>query len=104
MLSSRAIGGGGKWTWLVWHSGINWSVENSEEVAKGWMLKADSLAELAETIRTDTDNRNLLDAKNLESTVAKYNQYCADKKDAEFGRFPGSLVPLSGHPFYAMNQ
>ena len=104
MLSSRAIGGGGKWTWFVWHSGINWSADNSEEVAKGWILKADSLAELTEKIRSDADNRHLMDAKNLESTVAQYNQYCADKKDLEFGRFPGSLAPLSGPPFYAMKQ
>jgi 3-oxosteroid 1-dehydrogenase len=102
MLSSHALGGGGKWTWFVWHSGIAWSADNSEEVAKGWILKAGSLAELAEKIKGDPDNRNLMDAKTLESTVAQYNQYCADKKDPEFGRVPRTLVPLSGPPFYAM--
>ena len=36
--------------------------------------------------------------------MAQYNQYCADKRDAEFGRFLGSLAPLSGPPFYARKQ
>ena len=101
-LSTRAISGGGKWTWFAWHSGIIWSADNSEEVAKGWILKANSLAELAEKIKADPDNRKLMDAKNLEAAVAQYNQYCAEKIDAEFGRSPGTLMPISGPPFYAM--
>jgi len=101
-LSTRAMGGGGKWTWFVWHSGITWSTDNSEEVAKGWILKGNSLAELAEKIKADPDNRKLMNAKNLEAAVAQYNQFCAAKRDAEFGRAPRTLMPIIGPPFYAM--
>ena len=44
---------------------------------------------------------NLKVLKDLGATLAPY---CADKKDSEFGRNPGSLMPLSGPPFYAMKQ
>ena len=101
-LSTQAMGGGGKWTWFVWHSGITWSTDNSEEVAKGWILKGNSLAELAEKIKADPDNRKLMNAKNLEAAVAQYNQFCAAKRDAEFGRSPRTLMPIIGPPFYAM--
>ena len=101
-LSTRAMGGGGKWTWFVWHSDVTWSTDNSEEVKKGWILKADSLVGLAETIKADPDNRKLMEGKTLEAAVERYNQYCAAKLDPDFGRVPGTLIPIEGPPFYAM--
>ena len=40
-----------------------WSPDNSEELKKGWILQADTIAELAEKIEVDP--------KNLEETVNK---------------------------------
>jgi len=71
----------------------NWSSDNSVEIAKGWILKADSLRDLARKIGVDPAV--------LEKTVATYNRYCEEKKDRDFGRELG-LVPIDKTPFYAL--
>ncbi len=70
-----------------------WSADNSEEIAKGWILKADSISELARKIG--------IEPAVLEKTVANWNRFCAEKKDPEFGRELG-LVPIDSAPFYAL--
>jgi 3-oxosteroid 1-dehydrogenase len=103
MLSTTASGtGAGAWTWFAIHSGYTWSADNSEEVAKGWILKADTIAELAEKIKADPDNNGKMVPANLETTLTNYNQYCADGVDPEWKRAASSLKPIGGPPYYAM--
>jgi succinate dehydrogenase/fumarate reductase flavoprotein subunit len=81
------------WTQIV--EKYEWSEDNSAEVAKGWVKKADTIAELAGLIG--------LDAAVLEQTVAGWNAGCAAGKDAEFGRTL-MLTPLANGPFYAVEM
>lgn len=72
-----------------------WSSDNSVELEKGWIVKADTLAELAEKIGVD--------AAGLEKSVNRYNWYCEQGEDYEFGRAAKTLIPLSTEgPYYAM--
>ncbi len=70
-----------------------WSRDNSEEVARGWIVKAENVSELAEKISVDEDS--------LQETVSKYNEYCKNGKDPEFNRPGKYLEPLSS-PFYSI--
>ena len=72
-----------------------WSKDNMAELEKGWIVKADTLAELAEKIGVD--------AAGLEKTVTRYNWYCEQGEDYEFNRAANTLKPLSAEgPYYAM--
>ena len=76
-------------------SGGGWSKDNMAELEKGWIVKADTLAQLAEAIGVD--------AAGLEKTVDRYAFYCGEGEDYEFGRDPKTLLPLSKTgPYYAM--
>lgn len=79
-------------TWLTVHDLYRWSHDNSREIDRGWIVKGETLEDLA---------RNMgLDAKSLAETVAKYNEYCTTGADLEFHRDPESLVPIETPPFY----
>lgn len=80
-------------TWNVATEQLDWSEDNSAEVEKGWILKADSIAELAAKMGRDPAA--------VEATVAKYNAACAKGED-EFGRHPATLQPIAKGPFYAL--
>jgi len=71
-----------------------WSTDNSVEIAKGWIIKAKSIAELAEKISVD--------AKALESTIAEYNDLCESGRDTDFNRPGESLKAIKGPPYYAL--
>jgi len=70
-----------------------WSKDNSEEIAKGWIIKADSVDELAKRIS--------LDPGRLEETLKGYNEFCKAGKDSHFGREEKYLVPIP-EPYYAI--
>jgi succinate dehydrogenase/fumarate reductase flavoprotein subunit len=70
-----------------------WSPDNSAEIAKGWIVKGDTIPELAGKIGVD--------AATLENTVTTYNGYCAKETDPDFGR-KGGLIPLDRPPYYAV--
>jgi succinate dehydrogenase/fumarate reductase flavoprotein subunit len=72
----------------------DWSPDNSKEIAKGWIKKADSIAELAELA-------GIVDPSQLAQTVDRYNAGCASGVD-EFGRPAETLVPLDSPPFYCV--
>ena len=71
-----------------------WSKDSSAEIAKGWIVKADTIKELAGKIGLNGDV--------LENTVKTYNGYCAVGKDPEFGRDPKTLKAVGTGPYYAM--
>jgi len=70
-----------------------WSEDNSEEVARGWIKTADTIAALARQIGQDP--AVLLDS------VKRWNASCKAGADAEFGRSK-MLVPITQAPFYAV--
>jgi succinate dehydrogenase/fumarate reductase flavoprotein subunit len=81
-----------------------WSDDNSAEVDKGYIIKADSMEELAGKI-TSTNIFGVvepMDKAALAKTVSDYNSYCATGVDLEFGRRGETMLPLVTPPFYAM--
>jgi 3-oxosteroid 1-dehydrogenase len=81
---------------------IPWDEENNEAIRRGWLLKADTIAELAAKIKSDPENRSLLDVDALAKTISDYNSYCAAGKDPEFGRTPATMGAVDQPPFYAL--
>lgn len=82
---------------------VDWgNKDNSDAVRKGWILKADTLEELAEKIRAVKENGGRMDPKTLAETVKRYNEYCAKGVDEDFGRKKKSLQPVDQGPFYAV--
>ncbi|MCC6532987.1 MAG: FAD-dependent oxidoreductase [Burkholderiales bacterium] len=79
--------------WWFVHRLHEWSADNSAEVERGWILKADSVRALAAKIGVDADA--------LEATVERYNAHCASGEDSDFGRLKDWLAPLCTPPFYA---
>ncbi len=71
-----------------------WSDDNSAEVEKGWIKKADSIAALAGEID--------LDPEVLEATVARFNAGAEAGEDPEWGRASDRMVPIANGPFYAL--
>lgn len=78
--------------WANLHGLYSWSDDNQAELDKGWIVKADTLEELAEKMGIDPDG--------LIETVARYDQGCADGVDSEFGR-SYDLTPVGDGPYYA---
>ena len=71
-----------------------WSSDNSKEVAKGWILKARSINELARKMSVNPEV--------LQTTLTKYNTDCENNYDTEFSRPIESLKPIEGPPYYAV--
>jgi succinate dehydrogenase/fumarate reductase flavoprotein subunit len=72
---------------------FDWSDDNLREVELGIIKKADTVAGLAHAIGCDPAA--------LEATFARWNALCRQGRDADFGRPPGSMVPLDTPPYYA---
>ncbi|MGE4274280.1 MAG: FAD-dependent oxidoreductase [Desulfitobacterium sp.] len=81
---------------------LPWTKDNMDAIQRGWILKADTLEELAEKIKADPENRELIDTKTLVDNVKKFNEFCAAGEDKEFGRTPATMGPVEKPPFYAM--
>ena len=79
------------WTQIV--ERYEWSQDNSAELAKGWIKRADSLAALASLVG--------LDPAALTETVRRWNSQCGSGHDADFGR-KLMLAPIERGPFYAV--
>ncbi|MDR1211512.1 MAG: FAD-binding protein [Spirochaetaceae bacterium] len=71
-----------------------WSEGNAEELARGYLKRADTLAALAAQIGVPSANLN--------STVAEYNRYVAAGNDAALGRAPATLKAIGAGPYYAL--
>jgi succinate dehydrogenase/fumarate reductase flavoprotein subunit len=71
-----------------------WSNNNSLEIEKGWIAKADSIKELAVKLNIDPEG--------LEKTVRKYNEYCKLGKDKDFNRPPEKMLPIITPPYYGV--
>ncbi len=74
-------------------------------VEEGRVLKADTLAELAEKINAGEIKGQdpIVTAENLEETVRKHNQYIVDQIDPDFGKVMATtMVKMEEGPYYAI--
>jgi succinate dehydrogenase/fumarate reductase flavoprotein subunit len=71
-----------------------WSPDNSAEVARGWIVKADTVEALAARLGMEPGV--------LRAEVDRFNGARALGKDEAFGRPVGSIAPLDTPPFYAV--
>jgi hypothetical protein len=93
--------------WFLTYSGYTWSKDNSAEIAKGWILKADTISDLATSIATDADNQNaqgqpLMTATALQATVTRFNGFVTAGSDTDFGRPASTMAQIQTAPFYAI--
>ncbi len=84
------------------YNDVDWGKDNENAIAKGWIIKADTLDELAEKINAHPDNREMMDAELLKASIARYNEHCAAGHDADFERQTDTLGPVDKPPFYAV--
>lgn len=84
-----------KWlSWPITTEGYQWSDDNSVELEKGWIIKADTIEELAEKLGRDPAA--------LKATIDKYNAMAKAGKDTEYGRSAEKMSPIDTAPFYAV--
>ena len=76
-----------------------WSSDNKAELEKGWILKGDTLEELAAKIK---EFDHWMDVDTLKATFNEYQGFCDAKVDARFDRSEKTLVKLQETgPYYA---
>ena len=71
-----------------------WSENNATEIEKGWIIKADTVSDLAARLKMDQGG--------LRETVAKFNGYCASGNDVAFARSIVTMAPVEKPPYYAI--
>ena len=71
----------------------DWSADNSAEMQRGWIKRADTVEALASSLG--------LNPNSLEQSIQRWNRNCASGNDPEFGR-SRMLVPFGKPPFYAI--
>lgn len=85
-----------------------WSDDNQEEIEMGWILKADTLEELAQAINEHAAADGFaMEGSALAATVERFNGFCAARQDDDFGRpadqgDSDNLIALTNPPYYAM--
>jgi succinate dehydrogenase/fumarate reductase flavoprotein subunit len=80
--------------WSVVHKVFEgWSQDNSKEIEKGWIIKADTIEELAKKMS--------IEGKGLATTINSFNEYAAAEKDADFNRGGKTMAALKTPPYYA---
>lgn len=80
--------------WQALMQGYSWSADNTVEIEKGWIIQANTIAELADLLSLDNEA--------LEATVNQYNEACTSGADSVFGRLSSTLDPISEPPYYAI--
>jgi succinate dehydrogenase/fumarate reductase flavoprotein subunit len=81
-------------SWNIVVEGYGWSPDNSAEIERGWIVRADSIRELARRIDRDPDE--------VDATVARYNEAARAGHDPEFGRGADRMQPIDEPPFYSI--
>ena len=86
--------------WIGWPVSIKdaypWSADNSVEVEKGWIVKADTIEELAELIGKDPAA--------LRAEVDHFNEMVDAGEDTDFGRDIATMAKIDTPPFYAIEE
>jgi hypothetical protein len=91
-LAPTVMYGGNPCTYAGEYSSYEWSTDNSVEIEKGWIVKGDTLEELAGKLG--------IDPAGLAETVAAFNGFAEVGVDSDFARPSESMQPLSTPPFY----
>jgi hypothetical protein len=74
-----------------------WSEDNSKEIEKGWIIKGETLDDLAKKIRVPEDH--------LKDTVNRWNECVKVGQDIDFGRPSETMfAPIESPPYYAMES
>lgn len=71
-----------------------WSADNSAEIDKGWITRADTIEELAGKIS--------IDGSNLSDTLRRYHDFCQTGEDTDFNRTGDRLKAIDTPPYYAI--
>lgn len=109
VLDSKIVDQGSLWSDVDWQPahvyGVGeWSEDNQAEVEKGWLLKADTIEELAAQMTSAdpvTGEPVSVDAEGLAATVEEYNRICAEGSDP-LGKDPAYLTGIDQPPYYAV--
>jgi succinate dehydrogenase/fumarate reductase flavoprotein subunit len=89
-----AGGGGFKFGWFGWFGNYQASRDNSKEIEKGWIIKGETLGDLAGKLE--------MKPADLEASVSRYNEQCKAQVDQDFGRPQRSMAPVEKPPFYCV--
>jgi succinate dehydrogenase/fumarate reductase flavoprotein subunit len=92
------------WTHAITGGVYEWSDDNQAEIDKGWLIKADTLEELATkmTARNSANGQEMtMDPEALKSTIDAYNAACELGVDTKFDRPSEYMKPIATPPFYA---
>lgn len=86
--------------WIGWpvtcRNPYHWSDDNSVEIEKGWIVKADTIEELAEKLGRDPEA--------LRARSEHYNAMVDAGEDADFGRDITTMAKIQKAPFYAIEE
>jgi 3-oxosteroid 1-dehydrogenase len=80
---------------------VPWGEDNLRAIQEGWILKGDTIAELAGKIKAHAENKGKMDPTQLAKTVEAFNKYAAAGEDLDFKRPKTALGPVVKPPFYA---
>jgi succinate dehydrogenase/fumarate reductase flavoprotein subunit len=93
-LKRPLVSTGMKLGWYNWYSGYKWSQDNSAEIEKGWIIKGDTIQELAAKLDIKSDS--------LQRTITTYNQFCDTGIDSDFDRPKTNLNRMDQPPYVAL--
>jgi len=79
-----------------------WSPDNQAEIDRGWIMKSNTIEELGNRLRADSDNNGLMGSDALRATLKRYNESCRKGKDLDFDKPEEWLIPLEDPPYYAV--
>lgn len=74
----------------------DWHDEFQDGLEKGYIVKADTLEELADKLGVNKEN--------LLKTVERYNSFCETGADEDYGKGAEFLFPIKDPPFYGMER
>jgi 3-oxosteroid 1-dehydrogenase len=89
--------------------GYFWSNDQSKEIDRGWIMKADTIADLVQVIRRRQRPNDAVVYPStvsmvpeiLASSIATFNECAQQGRDFEFGRQADLLAPIVKPPLYA---
>jgi hypothetical protein len=104
-IKTKMFTSAGTFGWVACVEGFKGSTDNVAELANGWIIKADTIAELAQKMGRDPVK--------VQATIDRYNAQCAAGKDefdytgddtkAPYARPAARLVPFAATgPYYAI--
>jgi len=80
-------------SWNILVEGYRWSPDNTAEIERGWITRANTIHQLATKIGRDPDA--------LHATIERYNHHARSGHDPDYGRAAERMTPIEHPPFYA---